>query len=122
MNLRNNIFNQALKQTRQQQELQQMDGQEDYLDEPMNDNYDEFDGYDDEFNHENDNSRWELDSKNELDDYFHYLLGEKFDSVNNKWIELKDITPKMNKLGAYEFITRLKAVMHKGTYLANIDE
>jgi len=122
MNLKNNIFNHALKQRRQQQELQELKGEE-YPDESYNDeSYDDFDGFDDEFTHESDNSRWELDSKNELDDYFHYLLGEKYDSEKNRWVELNDIKPKMNKLGAYEFITRLKAVMHKGTYLANIDE
>ena len=80
------------------------------------------DYYDDDFNSEADNSRWELDTSKELDDYGHYLLGEEKNSQTGKWERVDYLKAKMNRSGAHILITRLKAVMHKGTYLANIDD
>lgn len=79
------------------------------------------DYYNDSLDVEDDNSRWELETNELLERFEHSLRCEKQDPNTKQWYRPKGTKPKLNDSGIYDTISDLRSVMHKGTYLGNID-
>lgn len=82
-----------------------------------NEEEDYYDGFD---NREDDNSRWELDTKEVLEAYEHSLRSERQDE-NGIWSRDDSAKAKLNDTGVFDTISDLRSIMHKGTYLGNIN-
>lgn len=89
-----------------------------------NSNRDYYDAYDNDYDYgdvEPDNSRYEIEYSDILDRYEHTLKNERQDQ-NGKWNCPKGVKPKLNEIGVADILSDLRAVMHKGTALGNIDD
>jgi len=82
--------------------------------------YDDEEYYDD-FREETDNSRWELETNDVLERYEHSLRCEKQDPKTQRWYKPGYAKSKLNDTGVADTIADLRSIMHKGTYLGNID-
>ena len=98
-----------------QQEQQTKDQDEYESDYPM-DNYGE-----DYLDTEPDNSRYEIEYDDVLNDFMHSLRSE-VRNTKGIWERPNMVNPKMNDVGVFDFLSDLRIIMHKGTILSNISQ
>lgn len=89
---------------------------------PIGNNINIPDTYDEDIeDFEPDNSRWELDYDEVLTQFEHSLKSEVKNLKNGKWERPQNIKPKVNDSGAFDILSDLRMVLHKGTPLGSID-
>jgi hypothetical protein len=69
---------------------------------------------------EDDNSRWEIDMRDTLDNLKHAFNSEQKDK-NGNWYRPPNVKPKLNETGVNDVISDLEGLLHKGSILANLD-